>query len=1077
MSARSAIASGVLWTATVIILAVGHSALPAADVGVRVRFGLKDAQSTVWDGTVKVEPGRVALISGWRFEQGDKANGVAGWTASTRAATATGRTNAQKNKAKVNSETPAKAGAANKAGAADKAGGATQEGATRGAATKDGATQGTAKKAGGAAAKAKAKAGAAGTMADNGVLLTLTGVTENSVVTIQTRQGDFSFQLAEVPYGRYLERLDGAVEIERTGATRQLTTDTKLDDDYPSVAVGPDGAAYVVFSRFTPGIDRGERSRTWQEEPKDLSFLAKPPGADQLFVRVVDRTGVELKSLPVTSEGADIYKSAVAVARDGTAWIFWSQNKNYQPFPRNPTANFDIWARPLRDGQLGEPVLISASTENDIWPVAATDSTGRVWVAWQGAREGAFRILARRQTADGFSPEETVSVQAANCWAPAIATTSVDGGKVAIGWDSYDKGDYDIWFREFDAQGQAGPARPAATTADYEARPALTYDGQGALWIAWEQSGPTWGKDWGALVQREGIGLYRDRQIGLAVWSQNQWMEPPQLLAQALPGAQQRRRVNNRRVPAIEPQGETRVAGQEAEARRDNVHNNIARLVCDKRGRIWLLARSRQNDFRSQIGSLWLTHAAYYDGDKWVGPILLPHTDNLLYNSPAAAPLPDGGLLVAHSSDHRQDRHVMRRGANALGILDGEDPFENDVYLTRLELGTSAPASMLIAAKIVPDPAAKPTADTVKERSELQRVRAYRSAVGGQELRIVRGEFHRHTEISGDGGNDGPLEDMWRYAIDVAAMDWLGCGDHDNGGHREYPWWLTQKTTDAFHLPGRFEPPFTHERSVRYPEGHRNVVFTQRGIRTLPRLPITDRANEIHAPDTQMLYRYLKNFDGVCAVHTSATSMGTDWRDNDPGVEPMVEIYQGARQNYERPGAPRSPTEGDAIGGWEPKGFVNLALLKGYKFSFQSSSDHGSTHISYALVYAENNSREAILKAMKQRHTYAATDNIIAEFTCQSGGRDYMMGDAFTAKTPPTFRVKLIGTMPFSKVTLVKNDVEIPLKSATGAEVDLTWTDPSPTPGKTSYYYVRGEQQDGELVWASPMWVTYAPTR
>ena len=44
------------------------------------------------------------------------------------------------------------------------------------------------------------------------------------------------------------------------------------------------------------------------------------------------------------------------------------------------------------------------------------------------------------------------------------------------------------------------------------------------------------------------------------------------------------------------------------------------------------------------------------------------------------------------------------------------------------------------------------------------------------------------------------------------------------------------------------------------------------------------------------------------------------------------------------------------------------------------------------------------------------------------------------------------------------------------------WTDPKPTPGKTSYYYVRGEQAPdvegataGELVWASPMWIAYKP--
>lgn len=42
-------------------------------------------------------------------------------------------------------------------------------------------------------------------------------------------------------------------------------------------------------------------------------------------------------------------------------------------------------------------------------------------------------------------------------------------------------------------------------------------------------------------------------------------------------------------------------------------------------------------------------------------------------------------------------------------------------------------------------------------------------------------------------------------------------------------------------------------------------------------------------------------------------------------------------------------------------------------------------------------------------------------------------------------------------------------------KVELEWTDFDPTAGKTSYYYVRGEQTDGELVWVSPMWVTYKP--
>ncbi len=122
---------------------------------------------------------------------------------------------------------------------------------------------------------------------------------------------------------------------------------------------------------------------------------------------------------------------------------------------------------------------------------------------------------------------------------------------------------------------------------------------------------------------------------------------------------------------------------------------------------------------------------------------------------------------------------------------------------------------------------------------------------------------------------------------------------------------------------------FNYERSVAYPEGHRNVLFAQRGIRPLPRLPISKDSRPRARAGYADALRYLKFFNGIVASHTSGTGMGTDWRDNDPQLEPVVEIYQGDRQNYEMPDAPRTNSEKDSIGGWRPKGFVNLALRKG----------------------------------------------------------------------------------------------------------------------------------------------------
>jgi len=309
-------------------------------------------------------------------------------------------------------------------------------------------------------------------------------------------------------------------------------------------------------------------------------------------------------------------------------------------------------------------------------------------------------------------------------------------------------------------------------------------------------------------------------------------------------------------------------------------------------------------------------------------------------------------------------------------------------------------------------------------------------------------------------------------------MDWLGCGDHDNGAGREYSWWLTQKTTDAYHVKERFTPMFTYERSVAYPHGHRNCMFAQRGVLTLPRLAQPDmekRVAGVHADDTKMLYRYLKELNGICASHTSATSMGTDWRDNDPVAEPFVEIYQGDRMSYEKEEAPRAGYDPRTekkpanIAGWFPLGFINHALDKGYRLGFQASSDHFSTHISYCVVLAESHDREGILAGLKKRRCYAATDNIVLDV--RSGDR--LMGDEFKTDQPPTLQIKVIGTAKLAKVEVIKDSAVVHAFEPDKSEFQVKWTDDKPTPG-THYYYVRVQQADGELAWGSPLWIDFA---
>ena len=114
------------------------------------------------------------------------------------------------------------------------------------------------------------------------------------------------------------------------------------------------------------------------------------------------------------------------------------------------------------------------------------------------------------------------------------------------------------------------------------------------------------------------------------------------------------------------------------------------------------------------------------------------------------------------------------------------------------------------------------------EDNDLKRVRAYRAHLDGQSLRIVRGDMHRHTDESWDGNRDGSLDDAYRYALDAAGFDYLGVCDHkgDVEDPAGYSWWRIQKAVDLYTITGRFTPLYSYERSVEWPNGHRNVFFT-----------------------------------------------------------------------------------------------------------------------------------------------------------------------------------------------------------------------------------------------------------
>ena len=910
-----------------------------------------------------------------------------------------------------------------------------------------------------------------GPVQETGVIVTIAAPTNSVTFNVTTAQGSFSFVSTDVPFGvtKYLlpSSTTYKAHVMQTASPLQLTTSIE-EEDFPSMAQSGDDV-YLAYTEFTHG-DRSQAVGLGTSTAiTNFAPYSRPVGGEQVLLMHYSKSQrIWTGPYGVTGTSEDLMRTAVAVDGQGRAWIFYSTQRN---------GNFDIYARSARaDGTMSPEIQLTTNAGTDLFPVAATDASGLVWVAWQGFRNNNLEILTSVQNGSSFWPETIVSTSAASDWEPSIAASA--DGQVVIGWDTYDKGDYDVYVRRAHFSGQIGfdAPIPIAATLNFEVRSTLAFDPQNRLWIAYEVSGPQWGKDYG-LYDTTGIALYHNHTIQVRCLVGNNLYTTTNDVATVLPGGPNVEVFEPSLPGPYGPQPDPNLALNRQpnadvgfSAKQDGPKNSHPRLAVDSDGTVYLSFREPAGDGWSQsqgtgssIGSVWISAMVYFDGAQWHGPGLLANTDSVGDNRPVFLPQGPGHLLIGTSMDHRLT--PLPNGNPQT------DSANEDIYILDLSVNRTQQSAQLTA--VAPVTPAAPPASVAAEAGAEAVAKSYRPTVNGQPYQLVRGDFHRHTEISPDGARDGPLIDSYRYFIDAASLDWVGCCDHDDGAAREYTWWLVQKFSDAYLLGSKFTPMYYYERSVNYPEGHRNIVFQKRGIRPLPRLPLSSPTQFAPAPDTNMLYAYLHYYNGLSAPHTGATDQGTDYRNSDPVVEPFVEVYQGARQDYEMPGAPRANTATDSISGFESAGYISNALGMGIQYAFEASSDHVSTHISFTNLWVKAPTRAGVMEAMQSRRMYGATDNIVADF--RSG--THFMGESFTTSSQPTFSVRLFGTAPFQNVVVVKNN-NVVFSTAGDRVVSFTWTDLTAQKGQTSYYYVRALQQPltgqvtGQVVWVSPLWVT-----
>lgn len=724
-----------------------------------------------------------------------------------------------------------------------------------------------------------------------------------------------------------------------------------------------------------------------------------PAAGDRLLIRRGDAQPETIAS------AGDFFRVTLAQDGAGQIWAVWAAQES---------GNFDLFARRWDGSRWNAPERLTTAPEPDFYHATAVDTAGRLHLAWMSARAGNFDIYWKRHDGRRWSTEKLVSNSPASDWEPALA--AAPDGSVAVLWDTYHRGNYDIALRT--AGDTLGPVRLLTQSAAFEARVQAQYDPQGRLWLAWEEGDENWGKDYGQGIVENGRGLMVRRQSRVAVWANNRLLEPAAPLSNALP--------EEFRQAFLNP-----------------------RLLLGGAGVPTVFFRYRFNLPQSGGGEFsnrgeWRLGASRLEGKAWSPLIEFPNTPGRIDAPLALAPAPQGVTALWTT-----DRRHWPNGRTG----------DQDLVSALVPTASAPPAELA---------AFRPTGDNLRpshsrEALDIARIRAYRAVINGKPHQIVRGDIHRHTDISWDGNRDGSLHDAYRYAVDAAGFEYMGVCDHQAGAMNPYNWWMIQKAVDLFSIPNRFAPLYSYERSLPYPNGHRNVLFAERGR---PVLAIS-KAEQAGTEGAAKLYAYLRQFQGLTTSHTSATGAGTDWRDSSEDLEPVVEIYQGYRHSYEQPGAPRSPKQGEEPSRFAP-GYVSNAWAKGIKMGVQSSSDHVSTHISYAALYVDRINRQSILDAIRARRTYAATDNIVVNWRAEN----HFMGASFDSPKAPVMRAHVLGTGNLALISVVKNNRVVYTAPGRGAEAKFQFTDREISKG-TAWYYLRVEQQDGQIAWSSPLWITY----
>ena len=271
--------------------------------------------------------------------------------------------------------------------------------------------------------------------------------------------------------GRYTPPVGGIAWLPSVKTNDDAGT---TQQDRPSVALGPDGATYLIWDDYRPGTQA------------DIYFSRRDPS-----------TGTWSANQKVNNDtsGRTQWNADIAVDGSNNAYAVWQDPRN-----GNKTPDTDIYfsKRTASNGTWGANVRVNNDTQGapeQITPRIGIKSDGAAVAVWVDRRSNQWNIYSSRLAAGAstWGPNMRITTNTTSRKNVPDVVVGADGTAYAVWEDDRQSGNYDIWYSTLAPGSSTWTSEvklsdDPGTRAQYGAR--IGIDAAGNLVVAWLDDRP-----------------------------------------------------------------------------------------------------------------------------------------------------------------------------------------------------------------------------------------------------------------------------------------------------------------------------------------------------------------------------------------------------------------------------------------------------------------------------------------------------------------------------------------------------------------------------------------------------------